>query len=247
MSGDKPMVTQRARDAAAALIRQVEHRTEYLPEIEDGSYDDNYFVQAFARFEQETREQSRDVGLPRLDEGLIIAALHGHYGKTHLGIDGVDLTANDRNWSFREGFKRMWAGVRAELKRRAAFAPPAPEQPLDTLQRLGQEFEQPSLDRRLAEAVSMISPPENVVSLTRERFKRDTNPNNHAPRAALEQALGAMNEMQDGKRVTHCIVLFAIETDDGLCGTRFIQAGSADHHGQMGLIAEAQCLLREAE
>lgn len=88
---------------------------------------------------------------------------------------------------------------------------------------------------------------ENVVSLTRERFKRDTNPNNHAPRAALEQALGAMDEMQDGKRVTHCIVLFAIETDDGLCGTRFIQAGSADHHGQMGLIAEAQCLLREAE
>lgn len=107
--------------------------------------------------------------------------------------------------------------------------------------------EQPSLDRRLAEAVSMISPPENVVSLTRERFKRDTNPNNHASRAALEQALGAMDEMQDGKRVTHCIVLFAIETDDGLCGTRFIQAGSADHHGQMGLIAEAQCLLREAE
>lgn len=93
----------------------------------------------------------------------------------------------------------------------------------------------------------MISPPENVVSLTRERFKRDTNPNNHASRAALEQALGAMDEMQDGKRVTHCIVLFAIETDDGLCGTRFIQAGSADHHGQMGLIAEAQCLLREAE
>lgn len=97
------------------------------------------------------------------------------------------------------------------------------------------------------EPVLEPSQPENVVSLTRERFKRDTNPNNHAPRAALEQALGAMDEMQDGKRVTHCIVLFAIETDDGLCGTRFIQAGSADHHGQMGLIAEAQCLLREAE
>ena len=95
--------------------------------------------------------------------------------------------------------------------------------------------------------VRVVAPPENVVSLTRERFKRDTNPNNHAPLAALEQALGAMDEMQDGKRVTHCIVLFAIETDDGLCGTRFIQAGSADHHGQMGLIAEAQCLLREAE
>jgi Lar family restriction alleviation protein len=59
--------------------------------------------------------------LPRLDEGLIIAALHGHYGKSATNIDGIDLTVNGYNWSFREGFKRMWAGVRKELNRRAAL------------------------------------------------------------------------------------------------------------------------------
>ena len=42
-------VTQADRDAAVTLIRLIEHRTEYLPEIEDGSYDENFFVQAFAR------------------------------------------------------------------------------------------------------------------------------------------------------------------------------------------------------
>lgn len=79
--------------------------------------------------------EGRDVGreaLPRLDEGLIYAALHGHYGKNAGNIDGIDLTANGYNWSFRNGFKRMWAGVRAELMRRAALSTPlAPEQPGD--------------------------------------------------------------------------------------------------------------------
>lgn len=61
--------------------------------------------------------------LPRLDAGLIEAALVGHYGKSalSLGIDGVDLTVDDNNWTFRDGFKRMWAGVRRELNRRAAL------------------------------------------------------------------------------------------------------------------------------
>src|SRR3546814_1864850 len=45
--------------------------------------------------EQETLspEQSRDVGrktLPCLDEGLICAALHGHYGKDAGNIDGIN-------------------------------------------------------------------------------------------------------------------------------------------------------------
>lgn len=61
--------------------------------------------------------------LPRLDDGLIEAAMLAHYGKwaSNLGINGVDLTANDANWTFRDGFKRMWAGVRKELNRRAAL------------------------------------------------------------------------------------------------------------------------------
>lgn len=62
--------------------------------------------------------------LPRLDEGLIIAAMRGHYGSKADSIDGLDLTADDVNWSFRDGFTRMWAGVRKELKRRAALAQP---------------------------------------------------------------------------------------------------------------------------
>jgi hypothetical protein len=60
--------------------------------------------------------------LPRLDEGLIIAAMQGHYGKSAVNVDGVDLTVNGYNWSFREGFKRMWAGVRAELRARQALS-----------------------------------------------------------------------------------------------------------------------------
>lgn len=62
--------------------------------------------------------------LPRLDEGLIIAAMRGHYGSKADSIDGLDLTADDVNWSFRDGFTRMWDGVRKELKRRAALAQP---------------------------------------------------------------------------------------------------------------------------
>lgn len=59
-----------------------------------------------------------DALLPRLDAGLIEAAMMGHYGRGNSNIDGVCLTVNDRDWSFRESFKRMWAGVRSELKRR---------------------------------------------------------------------------------------------------------------------------------
>jgi hypothetical protein len=64
--------------------------------------------------------------LPKLDTGLIEAAMRGHYGAEAGSIDGLDLTANDRNWTFREGFTRMWAGVRAELKRRAALSETRP-------------------------------------------------------------------------------------------------------------------------
>lgn len=89
--------------------------------------------------------------------------------------------------------------------------------------------------------------PANVVSMSTERFKRDTNPANHSPRIALERALESFDELPSDWEYTHVIVLFAIKTADGACGTKFIQAGPLDHHGQMGLIAEAQCMLREAE
>lgn len=59
------------------------------------------------------------MGLPRLDEGLIEAAYRAHYGQAG-NPTGTDLTVNGRNWTFAEGFRRMWSGVRKEIKRRAA-------------------------------------------------------------------------------------------------------------------------------
>lgn len=105
----------------------------------------------------------------------------------------------------------------------------------------------PEPTKQEKEAITEPPSPVNVVSLTRERFNRDRNPANHSPRAALEQAIGVFDELPSDREITHAIVLFAIKTNDGGCGTRFIQAGSADHHGQMGLIAEAQQLIREAD
>lgn len=52
----------------------------------------------------------------RLPDGPVNAALVGHYGKRlgELGVNGVDLTVNDKNWTFNEGFRRMWrAALRA--------------------------------------------------------------------------------------------------------------------------------------
>ena len=60
--------------------------------------------------------------MPRLDTGMVEAAMRAHYGKDALGITGVDLTAHGVNWTFEQGFRRMWAGVRKELKRRAQLA-----------------------------------------------------------------------------------------------------------------------------
>lgn len=99
----------------------------------------------------------------------------------------------------------------------------------------------------LAETMQVAGPAENVVSLSAERFKRDTNPQNHSPRAALERAIEFFDSMPSNRNATHAIVIFATKTEEGYSGTRFIQAGALDYHGQMGLVAEAQCLMREAE
>ena len=143
MSKDETLlpVTQADRDAAAALIawhnkaasdwktdggNDLTFFAANMPDaIRKGVWDSHDVVQAFARH-RISHSLPGDVGmLPRLDDGLIEAAMLAHYGKwsSKLGINGVDLTANDTNWTFRDGFKRMWAGVRKELKRRAALTP----------------------------------------------------------------------------------------------------------------------------
>ena len=105
------------------LERMVESITDEA--AQDISYSADQMVDAFMAGLQRRAAQPRDdvrEALPRLDDGLIEAAMIGHYGKRSLEstIDGVSLTSNNVNWSFRSGFKRMWAGVRKELKRRNA-------------------------------------------------------------------------------------------------------------------------------
>ena len=63
--------------------------------------------------------------LPRLTEAMIIAACKAHYGSKivdQLGIDGIDLATEAREYTFRDGFKRMWSGVRAVLRANATDA-----------------------------------------------------------------------------------------------------------------------------
>ena len=53
------------------------------------------------------------VVLPRLTDDIIRAACKAHFGTDNA--DGVCITVRDRDWTFREAFKRMWSGARAAL------------------------------------------------------------------------------------------------------------------------------------
>lgn len=46
---------------------------------------------------------------PRLTESMMRAACKAHFGDEN--IDGVCITVKDRDWTFREAFKRMWRGA----------------------------------------------------------------------------------------------------------------------------------------
>ena len=50
---------------------------------------------------------------PRLTEAMIMAACKAHYGSDN--IDGISMTVDGRNYSFRQAFRRMWKGVCASL------------------------------------------------------------------------------------------------------------------------------------
>jgi hypothetical protein len=64
----------------------------------------------------EAEVERKDKGFPRLTDAMIRAACKAHYGDDN--IDGIGMTADDRDWSFEQAFKRMWSGAR-----RAALAP----------------------------------------------------------------------------------------------------------------------------
>lgn len=91
--------------------------------------------------------------------------------------------------------------------------------------------------------------PVPVASLAVAKFDKDTNPKNHSPRAALEKALLAYDEAPDDKKPDHIIVCVGWDYPDKekhLSGTTFYQAGKYAHHGQMGLMFEAQHMIRES-
>jgi hypothetical protein len=52
---------------------------------------------------------------PKLTDAMIEAACEAHYGKRNArkagGADGIDMTADGNNWSFRQALKRMWPAI----------------------------------------------------------------------------------------------------------------------------------------
>lgn len=46
---------------------------------------------------------------PRLTDAMIRAACKAHFGSDNS--EGINVTAHDVDWSFRDAFKRMWHGA----------------------------------------------------------------------------------------------------------------------------------------
>jgi hypothetical protein len=79
--------------------------------------------------------------LPKLTDAMIEAAIEAHYGKRRTravgGAEGVDMTANDINYSAKQAFKRMWAGAASALAASApAEAPSVRDQALEEAARI---------------------------------------------------------------------------------------------------------------
>jgi len=85
---------------------------------------------------------------------------------------------------------------------------------------------------------------ENVTSFASARFYKRQDPAIHNPRSALEVATEWFD--QNPEPPNHCIVIFGRDTADGGSGTRFFQAGTYRHHGQMGVMLEGMNMIRES-
>lgn len=88
--------------------------------------------------------------------------------------------------------------------------------------------------------------PAPIASLGVRRFYKAEKPAQIDPRTALEAAMEWIDG--DGKGATHIIVLVGRDMPDapGCAGTRFFQAGSYNHHGQMGLCLEGMHMIRDS-
>ena len=82
---------------------------------------------------------------------------------------------------------------------------------------------------------------DDVVDLQAARWEKNTLPDAHTPREALEAALRTLVDWQPD----HCIVLFGKVREDGTTGVHFAQAGSFNNFAQTGLLRHAERLLSE--
>lgn len=132
-SGEAGEVEQCDRDAARLLIEWCR-----LTEVSEDMLIDHFRVfrssviaAALAALRANAPEADEAtverVKLPRLSEKMIRAACKAHYGEDN--IDGIDLTANGCNYTFRDGFKRMWKGVATALRANAIEAQAGEDKP----------------------------------------------------------------------------------------------------------------------
>lgn len=146
-TGDKPMVTQVDADLVADILDSWDVLSALtIQHIRLGRYNGDPSLEMAARHrEQETREQSRDVGREadgwhdpseKPDPGEPVIAEYNEFddAKAPIRLQTV--------WWY-EGEWRTYPSLsdRAYVNRWRRI--PAPEQPLDTIQRLGQEFDAP--------------------------------------------------------------------------------------------------------
>lgn len=75
-------------------------------------------IEALSDEAAQLREAMAHHRLPKLTDKMIEAALVGHYGKKALegGIYGVDLASDGRDYTFAQGFRRMWRGINTAMK-----------------------------------------------------------------------------------------------------------------------------------
>lgn len=82
-----------------------------------------------------------------------------------------------------------------------------------------------------------------TIDLAARRFHQGSD----KPRdTSINDMLAAASEhIRETPEVEHVIVIIG-RTIDGASGTKFFQAGSYTHHGQMGLMLEGMHMVRES-
>lgn len=64
--------------------------------------------------------EAQIVAWPKLTDSMIRAAADAHYGKgSGANVDGISMTAHDRDWSFRQFMKRIWPAMKRAASRSA--------------------------------------------------------------------------------------------------------------------------------